>query len=357
MEFADLIIKENKKFKVCKSSDYNYLFNKENGFFVRFGKDKEDDPLYAPGPEIADIEVTTICHGVGGDGKLCPFCYKSNNPIGTNMSFETFVKVFNKFPKTLTQIAFGVDAQATSNPELFKMMHYCRNNDYNYVVPNITVAEISDEIADKLVNVCGAVAVSRYEDKNYCYDGVKKLTDRGMKQCNIHILASQETYDQIMETLKDRLTDPRLAKLNAIVFLALKQKGRGVHFNPLSVEKFRTIVDFALDNNISVGFDSCSCAKFLESVKDRKEYKQFETCSEPCESSLFSVYVNTYGLFFPCSFSEGEDEWSDGIDIVDCDDFMKDVWNHPRTLGFRNKLLGTACKNNLGCRTCPLFKV
>lgn len=180
MEFKDLKILENKDLKVCKSSDYNFIFNKNNGFFARWGKNKSDDPIYAPSPEIADIEITTKCEGV--DGKLCSFCYKSNTPNGENMSFETFKKIFHKLPKTLMQIAFGADSHATSNPDLFKMMDYCRNNKYNKVVPNITVAEITDETTDRLVNVCGAVAVSKYENKNICYDTVGKLIKSILKQ-------------------------------------------------------------------------------------------------------------------------------------------------------------------------------
>jgi hypothetical protein len=53
-----------------------------------------------------------------------------------------FKKVFDKLPKNLTQIAFGADASATANPDLFRMMEYCRENG---VVPNITVADINPD--------------------------------------------------------------------------------------------------------------------------------------------------------------------------------------------------------------------
>lgn len=347
-------ILENKKFKICKSEDYNYIFNKNNGFFARWGKTKEDDPQFAKSPEILDLEVTTICHGTGG--KLCKFCYKSNTPNGINMSFDNFKKIFHKFPKLLTQVAFGADSHATSNPDLFKMMEYCRNNDHNYVVPNITVAEITDETADKLAKYCGAVAVSRYDNKDICYDSIKKLTDRGMNQINIHIMTSLETYDNVMETLNDRLVDPRMSKMNAIVLLSLKQKGRGKNFTSLPIEKFKNIVDFALDKKISIGFDSCSAYKFLQSVKNRENYKDYEMCCEPCESSIFSSYINCEGKFFPCSFMEGMEGWEDGIDVINCEDFVKDVWNHPRTVNFREKLLSTS-NNCLKCRKCPVYEV
>jgi hypothetical protein len=253
----------------------------------------------------------------------------------------------------LTQIVFGADSRAESNPDLWKMMDYCREKG---IVPNITVAEITGETADKLVAKCGAVAVSRYEDKNICYDTVQKLTDRGLEQVNIHCMISEETFDNAWETLQDRLTDPRLAKLKAIVFLSLKKKGRGKSFTPLSQDKFKKIVDFAMDNNVGIGFDSCSAFKYLKSVQNHPNFKTFEMYSEPCESSAFSIYCNTDAEFFPCSFSE-DGEFGEGIDVVNCDDFMKDVWNHPRTIAFRKNLLGTAEGNSLKCRECPLFEV
>jgi hypothetical protein len=143
------------------------------------------------------------------------------------MSFETFKAVLDKFPKVLTQIAIGADSHATSNPDLWKMMEYSRSIG---ITPNITVADISDETADLLIKYCGATAVSRYTNKDLCYDSVKRLTDRGMKQCNIHMLVSLETEDMVWETLKDRLVDPRLEKLNAIVLLSLKKKRQGQEF-------------------------------------------------------------------------------------------------------------------------------
>ena len=352
---------ENEEMKLLRSEDVNFNFNKKTGLMMTWGKTVEEDPSYSPyGPFIADIEVTTICNGVTGkDGKasVCQFCYKSNTPNGINMSLEDFKKVFHNLPRTITQIAFGADSHATSNPDLFKMMEYCRNNNYNYVVPNITVAEISDETADKLAANCGACAVSRYSNKDVCYDTIKKLTDRGMTQVNIHIMISDQTFDNVMETLQDRLVDSRLSKMNAIVLLSLKQKGRGKSFTSLSLEKFKQIVDFAITNNIAIGFDSCSAYKFLQSVKDHTNYKQYEMCAEPCESGLYSLYSNAEGKFFPCSFSEDTEGWFEGLDLKNCKNFLKDVWFHPKTVAFREKLLNTIKNNSIGCRECPLFKV
>jgi hypothetical protein len=346
-------IVDSKSLKIIAGPGFNHMFNKVTGFAATWGNTKEEDPEMSPvGPLIADIEITTICTGI--NGIVCPFCYKANTPKGDNMSFETFKKVFDKLPKSISQIALGVDSHATSNPDTWRICEYMRSKG---VIPNMTVAQIDDETADKISKTLGACAVSRYADKNVCYDSVKKLTDRGMTQCNIHIMASSQTYERIIETLQDRLIDPRLAKLNAIVILSLKQKGRGVKFTPLTQEEFNKIVKFALDMEIGIGFDSCSAFKFLTSVKDHKNFAKFVQLSEPCESTLFSVYVNTFGKFFPCSFTEGTEGWEEGLDIPSCVDFLKDVWYNPKTVEFRKNLLGTSCNNELKCRTCPVFNV
>jgi len=295
------------------------------------------------------MEITTKCNGAGG--KLCSFCYKSNTPKGKNMEWETFKNIIDKMKPAknkigITQVAFGADASCTSNPHIWDMMDYCRKNK---VIPNITVADITDETADNLVKRCGAVAVSRYADKNICYDSVKRLTDRGLKQCNIHIMISKETYDDVIETVKDYTTDERLKGLNAIVLLSLKQKGRGTKHTPLTKEEFKSIVDMAFDLNVPIGFDSCSAPKFLDAVKDRENYKVLEMLAEPCESSCFSSYINVNGDFFPCSFMEGSGEWTEGIDVVRFNCF-ENVWFHPKVNEFRKKLL--SCNRN-----CPEFNV
>jgi hypothetical protein len=85
-------------------------------------------------------------------------------------------------------------------------------------------------------------------------------------------------------------------------------------------------------------------------VKEYKDYETFKTISEPCESTCFSAYVNSKGDYFPCSFTEGQDEWVDGLSVPACKNFVKDIWNHEKSLKFRNELF----TNN---RNCPIFEV
>ena len=232
------------------------------------------------------------------------------------MNFETFKKVFDLMNRqgTMTQIAFGVDAEASEelNPDIWKIFQYTRDHD---VVPNVTVADINQATAEKIVSFCGACAVSAYQsNKNCCYDSVKLLLDASKRQkkkmaINIHLMVSQETLPFVFEVIKDYKEDTRLQGMNAIVFLSLKQKGRGTGFHKVSEEDFKKIVDKCFEEEIVFGMDSCSANKFLKAIENHPHREQLRMFTESCESfGMFSSYVNCKGIYYPCSFMEGEGE-------------------------------------------------
>jgi hypothetical protein len=82
---------------------------------------------------------------------------------------------------------------------------------------------------------------------------------------------------------------------------------------------------------------------------ERKQ--QLAMCSESCESSLFSTYISVDGLCFPCSFSENE-EGIESVDVVEAEDFLKDVWYSQSAVSFRQKL---QAGSKGGCRCCPVY--
>ena len=212
---------------------------------------------------------------------------------------------------------------------------------------------MTDGIYDQLVKTCGAVAVSHYDD-DACYNAVKELGERGLKQVNIHQLLSGETYDQCRRTMIDSRHDKRLQTLNAIVFLMLKPKGVRNTFHPINREAYQDLVDEAIDRNTRIGFDSCSASAFLQAVEHRDRFEEFKMMSEPCESTLFSYYINVDGIGFPCSFSENTPDYR-GVDVVGCEDFVRDVWNAEETEKFRSSVI--ANKDGNGCRMCPIYNL
>lgn len=329
------------KVKIYNSVDYNYIFDKTTGLFMRWGKTKSDDPECAPSPEIADIEISTICN------KNCPACYKANTSKGMNMSLKTFKMVFANLPNTLTQIAFGIGS-IDANPDLEAILKYTRSHG---VIPNITIngEHMNAYWFDMLAETCGAVAVSMY-DYDKCVMALKELNKRGMKQTNIHMIASEETFTQcidLISTLK-RLGDDKY--VNAIVFLCLKPVGRGANMHPLSKKLFERIVKHANKHNISIGFDSCS-APLIYDLYDKTSQQLIESC----ESSLFSIYINVKGEAFPCSFIEQSWHNKNGIDVISTTDFVNEVWNSVTFKTFRNNLINN--KDCNGCRKCPEFKL
>lgn len=343
---------EDGLYKYFESPKANYRFNTRTGSMLSWGESYNEDPSPFPAPNILDLEVTTSCN------HHCPFCYKSNNPNGKNMTFETFKKIFDILPKSITQIAFGADYDLTSNSDIFRMMEYAKENN---VIPNVTVGYLDEEKMDRISHLCGAVAVSRYESKDACYDTIKGLIDRGMTQVNMHYMISEETYDRALETLEDIKSDERLERLNAIVFLSLKKKGRGVGFHTLSQEKFNNLVKIAKENNISLGFDSCSSLKAYRAFSDTPEVRKYII---PCEAGIESSYINVDGEYYPCSFCEGEIsdnlDWRTGIPVTDCvdsDDFLTKVWFNQKTGLFKSVITHSCNYNDEHCRSCPMFEV
>lgn len=335
--------------KNLKGEDYNFTFNLSNGFMARWGKTFDEDPLYSPvGPEILDIEVTK--HGCKNK---CPFCYKDNNDgPAVNMSLETFKKIVSTFPKTLTQIAFGITS-IHANPELFDMFAWCRKNN---IVPNVTISgkDLTEETAERLSKYLGAIAVSVYpETKDEAYNAILMMSEL-MKQVNIHLVLAKETLPFVHTVMSDVKNDPRLRKVNAVVFLSLKPKGRATgKYNSVDKKDVIHLIETCMEKGIIYGFDSCGATKFQNAIDEMHlssdVRKVFETCCEPCESSLFSFYVNVYGQATYCSFMEGCQEITP-VSMLNVQDFIKDIWYHQDVISFRNRVLANK-------RTCPIYDV
>ena len=290
-------------------------------------------------------------------------CYKGNQPEGKYMSLDTFKKVFDLLnqSKTMTQIALGVDAECKTNPDVWKIMDYCLENG---VVPNVTVADIDQPTAEQIVKRCGACAVSCYSrDRNRCFDSIKLLTDEARKQnkrhfqVNMHLLVCQEQIEFCDEVIDDIQEDTRLKGMNAVVLLSLKQKGRGKGYHPMDFDVRKELIERLLNMGVPFGMDSCGAPAFLKIIRGRHDEKRLTSMVEPCESLLYSIYVNVDGKVFPCSFMEGEGDWQEGIDLVDggFTDFTREVWNHPRVLGWRERAVKRIQCN--GCNECPYYNV
>lgn len=361
-----LKIYDTEKTHHVRSDYYNYDFSKISGLFRRWGKTEEDDPICAPLNEILDIEVSTICNGIGTcmeDRKPCAHCYKSNTGKGVNMSFDVFKDIIDKQLEhgVLCQVAFGI-GDLDANPDLKNMILYCLDNEHYQIIPNITIngMGLDDEWADFLANHCGAVSVSRYHLPEVCYSAVKKLSLAGLEQVNIHQVLSEEHFDQCFQVLEDIENDEELKQaLNAIVFLALKKKGRGVKFNRIDEqERLFSLYDKATEMGINFGTDSCAAPTVLKwaTARGKKELLEVIEC---CESSRMSLYIDVFGRAWPCSFCEDVD-WISPIDVKNGKYFVREVWDSRSLNNFRGKLIVPSCsfcEVKEYCFSCPVYDI
>jgi len=359
------MITDLKTKKIITSPDYNLIFDKKNGFTARWGRTEDDDPQYSPfGPEILDLEISSAaendtsannplhivtnhgCHGLG----CRQFCYKKNRPNkSVHMSLDTFKNIMERMPKSLCSIAFGVLSPIEQHPQVWDIFEECRKRD---VVPCVTInQEVSGEVAGALSHFCGAVAVSVNEyNKEQSYDTINKLTHVfGMDQINIHIVLSNDSVNFIKKVVDNIKSDERLSKLNAMVMLSFKDKANTGCMSPISSSYYRKVIDYCMEAGINFGFDSCSAKAYLKAIEDHPDRKRLETYVEPCESMMFSAYIDVNAKLYACSFLENRGMWLDGIDVLEYNDFMK-IWNSPKVNEWRKTLLKTG-------RGCPEYRI
>lgn len=354
------------KHKVIFSEDFNSIFNLKTGFTQTWGRTKDENPAMCPvSPLILDIEISTICN------KKCSACYKSNTSIGKNMSLTTYQNIIRKFPKAgdiyfLQSVAIGIGS-VSGNSELFDILNWTREQD---IIPNITVngQDITDQEIINLSNVCGAVAVSHYNDRD-CFDTIHRLSEARkasgatLQQINIHQIYCVENHNDCIKLLHKIDNNKQLkSELNAVVFLALKPRGRRNKLTPSqNAEGIGQLMDLAKELDIAIGFDSCSAPSVLKHIEKTGETEMAQYI-QPCESCLESFYINVDGLAFPCSFAEGVGEWVNGIDMLQVSDFQSEVWLAPCIVEWREKLINSSqscssCLMRPECRSCPIYDI
>ena len=361
-------IKETKSKKFVKAPGYHHVFSKVDGHSMRWGDTLEEDPQMAPGPELLDIEIAVsipepdpeFYPGIrfgdnytlkkGCDGIGCFYCYKGNKPGDwtLGMSLKGFKALMTKMPKTVCQIAFGITS-IDGNPDLFPIMEYTRSLG---IIPNITVngIGITPDVAKRLKEVCGAVAVSCNEvNVGYAKTAVINLMQAGLRQVNIHYVLSETSAEISAQFLKYLMRDEErgsfLRVVNAVVLLSAKDKQK-VGIRPCRMDQYKELIAIAQTNGVHLGFDSCGACMYERCIEGSPGYKKMMLYVEPCESMLFSAYINVHGEACVCSFAEGlEHSW----DVRNCGSFME-IWYSPEAKIWREKLLANK-------RHCPLYQI
>ena len=89
------------------------------------------------------------------------------------------------------------------------------------------------------------ITIQELLDKNDYDEVQQKQFINEYNAINIHFMLANETFSKAISLINDRQNDERLSKMNAIVFLSLKKKGRAKNrYTQLSQEKFDELVHF-----------------------------------------------------------------------------------------------------------------
>ena len=299
------------------------------------------------GPEQLDCEISSKCYGP--NGSPCVWCYKGSTPGGSIMAFETFVDLFNKLPQSLATIAFQVNYDATSNPDFWKILDYCKNNSYNRVAVAIIVAHVSQETANRLGKYINTAGVSRYADKDLCYNSVQYLINAGVIT-GVTVIGALENYNLINEVIDDLTSpthaDPRLARARFAIWM-LKKCGRGLNYTELPPAQLQTILQ---RYGQPLSYDRCSAKLFFDNYPynsinfDTKPADADAATSGlywPCRQFLFNVFVNANGDISACFWltTPQRTVYPNIMNISAVTNFFTDVWYHPDVERFRADIL------------------
>ncbi|NWF95937.1 MAG: radical SAM protein [Candidatus Thorarchaeota archaeon] len=270
-----------------RAPGYNYIFRKSDGRAIRWGSTMQEDPFWAPVPELADISISNRC------SNGCSFCYRDSRPDGSLMTKEDFGFVLSQIPATF-QVALG-GGEPTEHPdfiEFLKMSHEAGK------VPNYTTngTRLTREIVEATKRYCGASAVSWSPT---AFDAVDEFVRAGVKT-NIHFVVSVSTIGEAIRLLQSP-EELRHHGVNAIVFLLHKAVGRGKPKDTPTVEQMRPLMVEAFSGEAPVAFDVCS-VPHIAAAEKRGEVKVDWHLLDYCDGARFTVYVDEALNVSPCSF-------------------------------------------------------
>ena len=99
--------------------EYHFLADEKTGITFRWGKTLNDNPTFAPIPELADISISNKC------SKGCTFCYKNSTLDGKVMSVEEYCQVLDSMNSpehgTIFQVAIG-GGEPLEHPDFYKIV-------------------------------------------------------------------------------------------------------------------------------------------------------------------------------------------------------------------------------------------
>lgn len=314
--------------------DYHFLADPQTGLTMRWGKTLEENPIWAPVPELADISISNHC------SKGCSYCYRRSTRNNEFMSLDQYCLVLDSInhPQygNVFQVAIG-GGEPLEHPEFLEIIDATIQRK---IVPNFTTNGIFliDEICSALRGKVGAVALSVNKIKELQREKVQMLCKYKIRT-NIHYVLSAQNISEAIDIVSGKYTKD-LEGINAIIFLTYKPAGRATKEYVLEpseeLHHFIQLVCAYTRKDLKIGFDACFIPNLLHA-----NFKYHELV-DMCEAGFFSVYIDHNMNVSPCSFSMGKDAYN-----LNEYDFY-DIWNN-KFETYRN-----AQQNHCVQTNCPI---
>ena len=320
------------------SEYYNFIGDTNTGTTFRWGKSLEQDPTYAPWPELADISISNHC------SKGCNFCYRGSRKNYKFMSLKDYEFLLKQLQHdkwgNVFQVALG-GGEPLEHPNFLEIVNI--TNSYN-IVPNFTSngEYLTIDIIGELKKKVGAMAISVTDIQDLNVGIISTLHENEIK-CNIHYLLTLQNIKQAIEILNGRY-NKYLDHVNAIIFLTYKPMGRGDKSRCLQLSSDFFTFSSAIENNFcsaSIGFDACFIPMLMHFNNIDLKFV------DPCECAFFSIYVDENLIVRPCSFANNN-EFNFSLKKFSMEYIWTVLFDRYRH-SLQNKCLRT-CKNKSVCR-------
>ena len=318
--------------------NYHFLADDETGLTMRWGRTMQENPIWAPVPELADISISNHCT------KECSFCYRNSSNNHEWMSVEDYCCVLDSMnhPEygNVFQVALG-GGEPLEHPHFLTIVDETVERG---IVPNFTTngIHLTEQICKSIQGKVGAVALSVVSANDIEKDKVDMLRHYGI-ETNIHYVLSSENIEEAIGIANGK-SNQRLAGINAIIFLTYKPAGRAndgcIIKRGVNYDDFLCAIAKRSVERPKLGFDACFVPMLLSNATVSP---MLVDC---CEGGFFSVYIDHKKNVSPCSFSGGKDAYS-----LNEYNFY-DIWNN-QFESFRNRQKNR-CKNDscIGFKHC-----
>lgn len=285
--------------------DYFLGFNTKTGEEILTGIHNKPDPFILKLPSLIDIGIMGHCEN------RCDICYQGSDHED-HMDISDFIKIIDQIKHHTNQVALGGRGDPNKHPEFDQFVIYARRNG---VVPNYTTSGngLTQDEVDLTKEYCGGVAVSNY-NKDYTYEALNRFINSGIKP-NIHFVYTRDSYQDALNIIDGiDIWEGRfdIRKLNAVVFLLFKRKGRATNLVDLVPTYYQInllcnyIKEKASERSFDIGLDSCLVNYYDDIIKNRDSSDSLSL--DTCEASRMSAYISPSLIMTPCSFCNPEGE-------------------------------------------------